>query len=336
VPIADTVFENLIDKYKEMIVRYELTYFEALTFLACVYFAEAGCGWVVLETGMGGRLDATNFCTPAVSVITPISYDHTKYLGSTLTEIAREKAGIIKPGVPAVVSPQPEEAFAAIEEAARANNSTLFPVDRIAEYTVLERSPGGSVSDIRLNIGDTAVSIERLAVRQTGDVYVTNFLTALASVIAAGVIPDETAIRSAAAISIPGRMERIGGFVLDVAHNDISFEALFDALGTYYGLAKYDLHIGILADKEIERVAEIVVKHRASFRNVTVFDFETGSVRKSGGGELFPLLKEIPGVRYNPSPEGIVFEGGAVQVMTGSFYGYPYMKRLALAREGRS
>jgi len=79
-----------------------LTYFDLITAMALVHFANRGVHFALLEVGMGGRLDSTNVCRPAVSVITSISFDHTRQLGNTLTAIAREKAGIVKPGVPVV------------------------------------------------------------------------------------------------------------------------------------------------------------------------------------------------------------------------------------------
>ncbi len=88
----------------------EITTFELMTVLAFLHFFESRVNIAVVEVGLGGRLDATNIITPLVSVITPISYDHTAILGNTLTEIAFEKGGIIKAGVPVVISPQNPEA----------------------------------------------------------------------------------------------------------------------------------------------------------------------------------------------------------------------------------
>ena len=107
-----------------------ITTFEIMTVLALLHFAQQGVDWVVLEVGLGGRLDATNVVVPAVSVITPISLEHTALLGDTLDLIAREKAGIIKPGVPVVVAPQHVEALAAIEEVAARQGSRLVLAGR--------------------------------------------------------------------------------------------------------------------------------------------------------------------------------------------------------------
>ncbi|ERP39386.1 bifunctional folylpolyglutamate synthase/dihydrofolate synthase [Chitinivibrio alkaliphilus] len=103
-PVADTEWMTLWEEVRPLCDREELTFFEISTLLALLLFAAHRCEWVVLETGMGGRLDATNCLIPEVACITSISMDHMEYLGNTLTEIAEEKLGIVKPGVPVVVS----------------------------------------------------------------------------------------------------------------------------------------------------------------------------------------------------------------------------------------
>ena len=105
------------------------TYYELCTALAFVYFAEARADFAVLEVGLGGRLDATNVVTPALAVITPISYDHMAILGNTLGEIASEKAGIIKEGGVVLSAPQPEEAATVIAQvaAARGTPRSIIP-----------------------------------------------------------------------------------------------------------------------------------------------------------------------------------------------------------------
>ncbi|MDP7469881.1 MAG: Mur ligase family protein, partial [Dehalococcoidia bacterium] len=113
--------------------------FEALAAMAFLHFQGARADWVVLEAGLGGRLDATNVVTPMVSVITSISYDHTDVLGPTLAHISREKAGIIKPGVPVVLAPQPggDEVLGVMREACREQHSPLTDVGRDVGWRVL-------------------------------------------------------------------------------------------------------------------------------------------------------------------------------------------------------
>jgi len=101
------------------------TFFEVVTVLALRFFAERKCDVVIWETGLGGRLDATNIVTPLASVITNIQYDHQRWLGETLARIAAEKAGIIKPGVMAITGAEEPEALAVIQETALRQHSPL-------------------------------------------------------------------------------------------------------------------------------------------------------------------------------------------------------------------
>src|SRR5207249_3815363 len=101
------------------------TFFEVVTVMALRYFAEQNCDLVIWETGLGGRLDATNIVTPLASVITNIQFDHQNWLGQTLAQIAAEKAGIIKPGVPAVTATDAPEALEVIARTAREKNATM-------------------------------------------------------------------------------------------------------------------------------------------------------------------------------------------------------------------
>src|SRR6266496_3789324 len=104
------------------------TFFEFVTVMALRYFAEQKCDLVIWETGLGGRLDATNIVTPLASVITNIQFDHQQWLGHTLAEIAREKAGIIKPGVPVFTAVEATDARAVIKQVAQNNNSPLHTI----------------------------------------------------------------------------------------------------------------------------------------------------------------------------------------------------------------
>src|SRR5205814_1818971 len=111
-----------------------LTFFEITSALGFLFFARHGVDIAVLEVGLGGRLDSTNVCRPEVSIITSISYDHTRQLGSTLPEIAREKAGIIKAGVPVVSGVAEPERREAIEQAAREVGSSLLQRGRDFDF----------------------------------------------------------------------------------------------------------------------------------------------------------------------------------------------------------
>ena len=125
-PITDKQLKSLDKKYAGISKKYKLTYFEYITALAFIYFVKNKVDVAVLETGLGGRLDATNIVTPLVSVITSIDFDHTEILGNTLKKIAFEKAGIIKKNVPVVCGNIKKEALAVIKKVAKEKNSKVF------------------------------------------------------------------------------------------------------------------------------------------------------------------------------------------------------------------
>ncbi|MCK4900250.1 MAG: bifunctional folylpolyglutamate synthase/dihydrofolate synthase, partial [Anaerolineales bacterium] len=143
-PISHTELVSLVEQLKPVIESIpQITTFEITTALSLAYFANQKVDVAILEVGLGGRLDATNVVVPAVSVITSLSYDHTYVLGETLPEIAGEKAGIIKPGIPVVLSPQKEEARQVIESIAAERSSPLVQVGLDYKFIPLNHSLEG-------------------------------------------------------------------------------------------------------------------------------------------------------------------------------------------------
>ena len=134
--ISEQAFAELGSRICRVLGEAQITYFEFTTALALLWFAESNVDLVVLETGMGGRLDATNVVTPLVSVITSISKDHEIYLGETLTAIAGEKAGIIKPGIPVVSGAVHPEVAPVIEAAGRAREAKVLSLGQDFDYVV--------------------------------------------------------------------------------------------------------------------------------------------------------------------------------------------------------
>lgn len=126
--IEDDYLEDLLKRILALADQQSITFFEMATVAAFLAFSEHPADVVILEVGLGGRLDATNVVTPVVTAITPISLDHCKHLGDTIAAIAGEKAGIIKPGVPCVVGRQPQEALGVISERAAILNAPLYPM----------------------------------------------------------------------------------------------------------------------------------------------------------------------------------------------------------------
>ena len=209
------------------------TLFEFVTVMALKYFAEQKCDLVIWETGLGGRLDATNIVRPLASVITNIALDHQQWLGDTLEQIAAEKAGIIKPGIPVVTAENKPEVLAVIEHVARKNNS---PIVRMAEPSTNKLQPAASLigEHQRLN---AALALATVAVLQ-------NEIP----------IPAQTISSGLARVHWPGRLQLIerGGrkFLLDGAHNPAGAESLRAALQTGFPGARPALIFGTLEDKK--------------------------------------------------------------------------------------
>lgn len=127
--IPDEDIKNYIDKYDAFFSKYNLSSFEVQTFIALTYFQDQKVDLAVIECGMGGEEDATNIFTPILSIITSVSLEHTEYLGTTVSEIAFNKAGIIKSKVPVLVGKLDEEALIVISDVAKRNSSILYQVD---------------------------------------------------------------------------------------------------------------------------------------------------------------------------------------------------------------
>lgn len=216
------------------------TFFEVVTVMALRYFAEIRCDVVIWETGLGGRLDATNIVTPLASVITNIQYDHQQWLGPTLSRIASEKAGIIKPGVPVITGTDDPEALAVIEDTARAHHAPLTVV---------------TADDCHKPPLDT------IKLPLIGEHQKMNAAIALATVLAVAAIPvsDDALRRGLSAVQWSGRMQVIqrgGGreILLDGAHNAAGARALKETLRKNFEGRKITLILGVLEDKDWRQV----------------------------------------------------------------------------------
>lgn len=272
-PIAHSDLISLLEEIKPLLEgETHLTTFEITTALAFLYFARQKVDAAVIEVGLGGRLDATNVVTPSVSVITSLSYDHTQFLGSTLSEIAAEKGGIIKPGVPVVLAPQTEEARLVIERIAAERGSPLIQVGRDYLFAELSRSlfsgqtlqvwpvqEQGHVDEFIESGGLDEWEPLRLTIPLLGHHQVENAATAYVAlqVFRQRALPlSEAAIRDGfTQVSWPGRFEilqRYPPVVLDCAHNRDSALKLRLALDDYFPAVPVILVFGASEDKDIE------------------------------------------------------------------------------------
>jgi dihydrofolate synthase/folylpolyglutamate synthase len=236
-----------------------MTYFEATTLLAFDRFAEAGVELAVVEVGLGGRLDATNVVAPELAVVTGVARDHERELGSELGGIAREKAGIFKAGVPALVGdPEPHEVASALAAAAAEAGAPLAHLDDEARWTLRGVEPGRTRFDYASSDG----LFEDLALPLTGAHFGADAALGLRAWerIARGSPVAGPAVRTAlAGLGLGGRGEwRIVDGVphlLDVAHNPPGCERLADTVAAL-GQGRAALVFGVLADKDWEAMLD--------------------------------------------------------------------------------
>ena len=241
------------------------TFFEVVTAVAFVHFVRHKVDWVVVETGMGGRLDATNVITPDVSVITSIGYDHREFLGESLSEIAGEKVGIIKEGIPVVSALQLPEAAEVIARTAREKSALLFVYGK--DFASFIESSG--MQGTRFNYSNGSALMEGLFTPLAGEYQGMNAALAIKAVSVAleraGAISakareidsSETIRTGLAATRWRGRLELVSAdppIIVDGAHNTAAARALAGFITKYLAGRKIILVLGIMADKEIENI----------------------------------------------------------------------------------
>ena len=293
--------------------------FELLTLLAFCSFRAVHCDIVVVETGIGGRLDATNLLLPELAVITPIELEHTEVLGDTVAAIAREKAGIFKPGVPAICAAQPPEAESALRAAARERGCPISFVNEELAGIQAESAPDGTRVRITLRDGTR----QELGLAMLGTHQAENAALAFLALRRLEV-PAQAIAAGCAAALLPARMELLRHsppVMLDGAHTPLSvarvlesFRALFPAAGV--------LLFAAAADKRIAEMASILAP---AFRAVVITT--TGSQRESRPHEVHGLFSGLnPDTEMVPDPAAALrraLERAAPDrplLITGSFY----------------
>ena len=238
------------------------TLFEFLTAMAFRCFADCDVDFSVIEVGLGGRLDATNVVTPAVSIITPVSLDHTAILGDTIGEIAADKAGIIKAGVPVVVAPQFPDAMAAIKDAATAQSAPLVSVADAASWQVGSVSADGQDVTIRTGRDTYHVLLPLLGDFQRANAAVA--VTAVETLADAGYgIQADAIVAGLSSVRWPARLEvlrRDPLIVADGAHNDHSVSTVLATLKSSVPHQKLTIVAGFSRDKRVSAMVELLAQ----------------------------------------------------------------------------
>ncbi|MCK6457734.1 MAG: bifunctional folylpolyglutamate synthase/dihydrofolate synthase [Phycisphaerae bacterium] len=315
------------------------TFFEVLTAVAFLYFASRKLDLAVVETGLGGRLDATSVLRPEACAITSISFDHMQQLGHTLAEIAEEKAGIFKPGVPAVSAPQVAEVKRTLKRmAAKVGCPLLFAGEDI-DYSSRFESSRGAGPHTRICVTTPRSHYEHLTVPLLGEHQAVNCAIALGlldQLKAKGLaIADEDAISGLANVSLPGRMELVHPMprvLVDGAHNASSVGAVMRAIGQNVPYDSMVVIFGCNADKDVEGMLKLL----ALGADKLIFTRSTHP-RAADPAELALRYKELTGraEQYSQTLTGAlaIAEKAVTRedliCITGSFYLVADVKRLA-------
>ena len=241
-----------------------LSFFEITTGMALEYFKEREVDIAVIETGLGGRLDSTNILTPILSVITSIAFDHMAYLGNTLGSIASEKAGILKPHVPAVVGRVPEEAWEVIREKATLTHSEI---KRVTDGTI----PGDNIAAL-WNGRETilgGMDLRGEYQRANLDTVLLSLGTLRETLPDPSLLDDGKAVRgiqnASRSMHLRGRWERASysgvDCILDIGHNPQALEGNFSQLGQYLADGQYDrvcIIYAVMADKDLGSIIPLM------------------------------------------------------------------------------
>jgi dihydrofolate synthase/folylpolyglutamate synthase len=259
-PVAKKDFARLVNMARPHVEEINkgarfgcLTTFEVLTAIALLYFREKGAAFQVLETGMGGRLDATNVVKPDVCVLTSISLDHTRVLGDTLAKIAGEKAGIIKPGCTVVSAPQATAAGAVIKAKCRELDATLIQAGKDIEWIPISNNLTFQTFQV-----DGLLRKYRIRLPLLGDFQMENASLAIAAI---EILRQQGAnitctdiLRGLSRVRWPARMQILGlspPVIIDGAHNAYSLKRLVESIRKYFTFSRAYVIFGSSIDKDI-------------------------------------------------------------------------------------
>lgn len=328
---------DLVDRLREIVPTIrrehgEPTFFELMTALAFLHFAEQAVDIAVVEVGLGGRFDCTNAITPEVSAITAIQLEHTDILGDTLEKIAAEKAGIIKPGVPCLTIPQQSEGILRVfREKADAEQAPLLVLGKDVDFSYRFEASPELGHHTRICVASGHANFEHFPVPLKGEHQALNAglaLAILAKLRERGFhIKEKDAASGLARTPIAGRLEVLGNapkIVLDGAHNPESVHALMRAVGSH---VRYDSMIVIFGCSSDKNIPGMLARIGAGADKV-IFTKASGTKRAVEPRDLLRKFNEVCGKMAQAAPnlkEALAIAKTAVGredviCITGSFY----------------
>lgn len=316
---------GFVEKHRDFIELVKPSFFEATVAMAFDHFRRREVDFAVIEVGMGGRLDSTNIISPILSVITNIDYDHTQFLGTTLAEIASEKAGVIKPSIPVVVGEtNPETAMVFIEKARRETTSITF-----ADQRYRCDSHRGRIFEVTSLLEEYTFDIE---LGMSGDYQQRNICTALAAFDLLSEVVDLTSVnvrRGVAAAVVRGRWQKLSDqplTICDTGHNKAGISYILAQIAKER-FEKLIFVIGMVGDKDIDGVLSMLptdayyIFTQASIpRAKSAHELQKEALLHSLGGEVVVNVADaVAKAREIARDNDMIFIGGSTFVVAELF-----------------
>jgi dihydrofolate synthase/folylpolyglutamate synthase len=295
-PIEDRILIELVNQMRNVVESipsaslpgsFQLTPFELLTVLAFLYFRVTKCHFAIIETGIGGRLDATNIIRPSACLLTPVDLEHTDILGDTIERIAKEKSGIIKPGIPVFSGFQVPEVKSILKEVSDSQKSPISFLDEEIEKFSVDLSPEGTIFVLKLK----GMEERKFTLKLLGEFQAEN--AALAYLVIRNIFPhvsDGIITKGIEKAFLPGRMELIQTnppVILDGAHTPLAGKRLWSSFSKIFP-AKGILIFGAISGKKIEEMARILAP---GFREIIIST--PGYFKESNPDEVFSVFKQL-------------------------------------------
>jgi dihydrofolate synthase / folylpolyglutamate synthase len=290
--ISEKDIVRLADTMKPEIDRLQCTFFEATTAMAFQYFNEQNVDLAIIETGLGGRLDATNILTPEVSVITCVDLDHTEYLGHDKKQIAAEKGGIIKYKIPVITGEPDPDGKTVLTKIAREQKADIYRIDEITDILNAHSTIYGSSFDVIIKLPNNEPRLVQYMVPMIGEHQIRNAVMAILAVLLQKrfSVSDDAIREGLRNVAFKGRMEWLSpNVIMDAAHNPASLQALKKTIRNLFRpvFRKIFIVFGMLSDKDYGQCIDILSGTGDHFFTVT-----PNNPRALIGKQLAKLLKK--------------------------------------------
>ena len=331
-PISPYYVTHFVETYKDRFDKLKPSFFEMTFAMAMHYFEKKKVDIAVVEAGMGGRLDSTNVVRPIVSVITNVSYDHMQFLGNTLPEIAREKAGIIKEGVPVVIGETDPETAPVFEAVAKEKNAPIIFADQVystenAVQTNIRRKPCMIFNILK----NGKVFMGHVISYLCGNYQLKNFPTVAAvyeQLFADVVMPIYTfkhGISKTERTGLQGRWQQLRvrpRCIVDTGHNEAGIRYVVEQLKTM-SYKKLRFVFGVVADKDLDRILPLLPKDAEYYftraripRALPADELQAKAAEYGLNGKVYPSVKNAyRSAVADSESRDLVFVGGSTFVV---------------------